>query len=98
MLDMQREHLLTLTQAAKILPGRPNLATLWRWRTKGVRNGIKLETAMSGGKRFTSLEAIKRFQERVTAAADHVPAAVTTPRQREREFQQAERRAEELGI
>ena len=40
MLDMQREHLLTLAQAAKILPGRPNLATLWRWRTRGIRGGV----------------------------------------------------------
>jgi hypothetical protein len=48
------------------------VSTLWRWRTRGV-NGIRLETFKVGKKRFTSLEAIARFIEKTTAAADGAP-------------------------
>ena len=55
MVDINHERLLTFTEAAKSLPGRPNVATLWRWRTAGCR-GVKLETILVGGKRYTSRE------------------------------------------
>ena len=35
MIDVTTETLLALTEAAAFLPGRPSVATLWRWRTKG---------------------------------------------------------------
>ena len=54
MIDINREQLRTFTQAANTLPDRPNVATLWRWRTAGCR-GVKLETVLVGGKRYTSL-------------------------------------------
>jgi hypothetical protein len=98
MIDATNETLLSLTQAAKTLPGRPNITTVWRWRNRGVR-GVKLETMLSGGRRFTSVEALRRFQDRVTAAADGEPIANgQTPRQRERAIDAAERRAVELGV
>jgi hypothetical protein len=97
MIDPLTETPISLTDAAKSLPQRPNVATLWRWRTAGVR-GIKLETFLSGGRRFTSVEALRRFQERVTAAADGEPIRVETPRQRERAIDRAEKRAQELGV
>ncbi len=96
-IDPQSERLLTLIEAAKLLPRRPHVATLWRWRTSGIRD-IKLETMMYGGRRVTSLEALDRFFERVTAAADGKPSLAETPRQRERRIKQTERRAEELGL
>ncbi len=97
MIDPSTETLVSLTDAAKRLPGRPNITTVWRWRNRGVR-GVKLETVLSGGRRFTSLEAIRRFQDRVTAAADGTPLPAETPRQRERALDRAERRAAELGV
>jgi hypothetical protein len=98
MIDPQTESLLSLTDAAKSLPGRPNITTVWRWRNRGVR-GVKLETVLSGGRRFTSLEAIRRFQDRVTAAADGTPiVGGQTPRQRESQIRAAEKRAEALGV
>ena len=97
MIDVENEKLVTFAQATKVLPGRPNITTVWRWRNRGVR-GVKLETILSGGRRFTSLEAIRRFQDQVTAAADGEPVRSETPRQRQRAIDRAERRAAELGV
>ncbi len=97
MIDVQNEQILTLAEAARSLPGRPNLATLFRWRTRGVR-GVKLETILSGGRRYTSVESLRRFQNRVTAVADGEPVRTETPHQRERQIELAEQRAEELGL
>jgi hypothetical protein len=97
MIDHENEQLLTLTAAAKLLPSRPNVATLWRWRTAGVR-GIKLETFLCGGRRMTSREALSRFFAATTAAADGEPIRSESPRQRERAIERAEKRAAELGV
>ena len=69
MIDVQTEQLLTIGEAARSLPGRPNLSTLHRWRQRGIR-GIALETILIGGQRFTSREALQRFFDASTAAAD----------------------------
>ena len=97
MIDPEREEIVTLTAATKTTPCRPNVATLWRWRTKGIR-GIRLETMMIGGRRVTSREALSRFFAATTAAADGAPIQSETPRQRERAIERAEKRAAELGV
>ena len=97
MIDPQNESLVSLTDAAKSLPGRPNITTSWRWRNRGVR-GIKLETVLIGGRRMTSREALSRFFAATTAAADGEPIHSETPRQRERAIDRAEKRAQELGV
>jgi hypothetical protein len=51
-----------------------------------------------GGRRVTSLEALDRFFERVTAVADGEPVPAETSRQRQREIEEAERRADEMGV
>ena len=53
----------------KNLGNRVNRSTCHRWRTRGAR-GIKLETALVGGTRYTTLEALNRFFAETTAAAD----------------------------
>ena len=76
------EELLSLGQAGRSeIPGKPNPSTLWRWHTRGVR-GVKLETVVLGGRRWTSREAISRFAEASTRAADShaVPAAAPADR------------------
>lgn len=52
------ESRLTLTALAK----RENVdvATCWRWATKGCR-GVVLETVAIGGRRMTSIEAFQRW-------------------------------------
>ena len=73
-LDLSQEHLVTLTEASRIIPGSPHFSTLWRWYQRGIR-GTRLETVIVGGRRFTSREAIKRFIARTTAARDgHSPS------------------------
>jgi hypothetical protein len=97
MIDTETERLVTITEAAKLLPSRPNVATLWRWRTAGVR-GVRLETIMLGGRRMTSREALQRFHEGVTAAADGEPLPSRSNRQRERDERIARTELQEDGL
>lgn len=59
------ERMRPLAKAAREVPGQPHIATIVRWATRGVK-GVKLETIMVGGRRFTSVEAIARFIERLS--------------------------------
>ncbi len=95
MIDIQRETIVSISEAPRHVPGRPSVQTLWRWVLSGTRAG-KLESCLIGGRRFTSVEAIQRFAEQSTAAAD-TPSARTS-RQRERAIEQAERACEQAGI
>src|SRR5215211_197394 len=96
MIDHEREQMLTMTAATKTLPDRPSVETLWRWRTAGCR-GVKLETLLCGGRRYTSREALARFFSATTRAADGQSVRTETPRQRELAIARAERRNVELG-
>lgn len=60
MIDLSQEHLISLSQAAKAVPSRPGLRTVWRWVLNGVR-GRKLDSVVIGGRRFTTTEAVSRF-------------------------------------
>ena len=68
-IELQEETLLTLAQAALRTPGAPHVSTLHRWRLRGVR-GVKLETVLIGGRRFTSEEALRRFADRLTRVSE----------------------------
>ena len=77
-ISLTDEPLISLTEAARHLPKRrkgvrPNVATLFRWTKNGCR-GIVLESLQVGGTRCTSIAALQRFFERLTAAADDAPA------------------------
>ena len=48
---------------------RVHPSTIHRWRMRGAR-GVKLETLLAGGTRYTSAEALSRFFAATTAAAD----------------------------
>jgi len=97
MIDVDSENLVSFVEAARSLPGRPNITTLWRWRNRGVR-GVKLEVACVGGRTYTSREAWARFLERVTAAKNGQPIPSRSNRQREREQQAATRKLQAAGI
>jgi len=97
MIDIQAEQMLTIADAARELPGRPHISTLWRWIQRGCR-GVKLETILLGGMRYTSREALQRFADAVTAAADGKPAPSRTSSQRERAIEAAEAELERAGI
>ncbi|MBI3839789.1 MAG: DUF1580 domain-containing protein [Planctomycetia bacterium] len=94
MIDLTTESLLTLNEASALLPDRPSVCTLWRWRTKGAR-GRRLETIALSGKIYTSIEALSRFAEQ--QGGDNQPT-IRTPAARERAIAQAEKELERAGI
>ena len=97
-INLRAETAKTLAAAARTVTGGPvHVSTMHRWRMKGVR-GVRLETFLRGGIRYTTDEAIERFFAATTAAADGDPAPSLTSRQREREISRAEREASEAGI
>lgn len=69
MIDLKFERLRAFNQAARVLPkgSRPNQSTWWRWWRHGVR-GVRLETVIVGGKRYTTDEAVLRFVAALNAA------------------------------
>jgi Protein of unknown function (DUF1580) len=97
MCDILHENVITMTEAPGHIPGRPHSATIWRWWNRGIE-GIKLETFMVGGRRFTSTEAITRFIKRTTAAQDEAIAKHVLSRKRQAEIAKAERELTEAGI
>lgn len=70
--DVQ-ERLLTLKQAADLLPGSPHSSTLNKWVTYGLR-GVKLRATRVGGRILVSESALAEFQRAVDAAREGVPA------------------------
>ncbi len=91
---------LPLVEAVHEVHGRrPHLSTVLRWCQSRNRYGIKLESWLQGGRRVTSVEAVRRYDERNTLAsdADHgIPTATTA--QRSRAHSQAVRELDrELG-
>ncbi|QDV75376.1 DUF1580 domain-containing protein [Botrimarina mediterranea] len=87
---------LTLPAASATLPGRPHVATLHRWRTRGVR-GVRLRTCLIGGRRYTTREWLREFIEATTAEDAGAPRASDSPR-RESEIAAAERCLKAAGI
>lgn len=80
MIDIASEQLISLAEAAGMLPcgrkGRyPNVKTVYAWTIHGCR-GIVLETLQLAGRRATSKEAVHRFIQALTAAAG-TPRSVT---------------------
>ena len=63
-IDIHQEQLVTLCEAAKLLPllnaKRISSNAIWRWCRKGV-SGIHLEHVRIGGRIFTSPDALNRF-------------------------------------
>ncbi|HEX4000816.1 MAG TPA: DUF1580 domain-containing protein [Pirellulales bacterium] len=94
MIDISSEKLVALNDAPKLLPDRPSLCTLWRWRTKGVR-GRRLESITIGGKVYTSVEALARFAEQ--HGGNDAPS-IRSPSKREREISKAEAALAAAGI
>jgi hypothetical protein len=97
MIDIATEELLSLAQAARRLPGRPHISTLHRWANPGVK-GVRLETVRLGGRRFTSVEALQRFTERLNAGSEGSAEPTRCRPSRRKRDEQVERELERLGI
>jgi hypothetical protein len=102
MIDATTEYLVSLADAAKLLPARrggkrPHVSCIYRWTVSGCK-GIQLESLQVGGTRCTSREALARFFERLTAGNTGVPASIRTPAARERAIRKAEQELLDAGI
>jgi hypothetical protein len=97
--DILNEQPITLTVAAREIPGRPHASTCWRWRKIGCR-GIKLETVTIGGRVFTSREAVRRFIAATTNRdkQDGIRPERAVSRRRQAAIQKAEKELAEAGI
>jgi len=95
--DLLSERRVSMTELARQLG--VTIPTIWRWRQRGVR-GVRLETFMIGGRRFTTQEAHRRFVEATTAAADgpQQDTAARTNRQRAAAIARAEAELDAAGI
>lgn len=64
--------LLSLREAAEVVPGSPSPSTLWRWAMRGHK-GVRLEHLCIGGKLFTSRRALQNFFEQTTSRQTRQP-------------------------
>jgi len=95
MIDVSTEDLTTLAIATGLVPGRSGrgvaMATIWRWVLRGVR-GVRLESILIGGTRYTSRQALARFIAATNAASAAPPVVEQSSSQRvaeaERELSQ----------
>jgi hypothetical protein len=83
MSDLSSENLISLAQAAKLLPSRRDgkrvhVSCLYRWTNEGCR-GIRLEYLQIGSTRCTSREALGRFFDALTSQSE-AKQSVPTPR------------------
>ncbi len=56
----------------KTIGNRVSKSTAYRWYLRGIR-GVKLETILVGGQRFTSLHRLENFFLDSTKSAEHEP-------------------------
>lgn len=103
MIDALTEDIVSLTEAAKLLPMRrggkkPHVSCIYRWTVAGCK-GVRLESIQVGGTRCTSREALVRFFERLSQATgmDCELSTVRTPSQRARANALAEQRLIKSG-
>lgn len=109
-IDIHNETILSLTEAAKVLPRvngkRPAVSTLWRWCRKGLR-GVRLDYIRVGRKIATSREALNRFFTALADADEPIeqhpsapcPRKRSTPAAaRKRSLETADRILDEAGI
>ena len=63
-IDLANERMVAVTEVPEHLPRRRgkkvHISTIYRWIQRGARGKV-LESALLGGIRYTSLEALQRF-------------------------------------
>lgn len=89
--ELQDETLVSLAEACQRFPvpvSRPTLERLWRHGCRGVR----LETIFLIGRRYTSVEAIRRYVERTQRTGDELPDAPVNPAMPKRDLEAGRKR------
>ena len=100
MIDISMEKVMGFGEAIDHLPRRRagkkcNISTFYRWSQIGVR-GIRLETISIGGTKCTSVEAMQRFFDELTA--DQAGESPKPSKSRKKQIEAAERRLEQAGV
>jgi hypothetical protein len=72
-------------------------ATAFRWAQHGLR-GVKLETIRVGGTTCTSVEALQRFFDHLSAPPAQAVAPRPSPAARSRAAEHADRKLIEMGV
>jgi len=103
MIDLASETLISLSDVPAYLPKRRSGKHVhvncgYRWAQRGCK-GVRLEVLQCGGTKVTSLEALQRFFDRLTALENGTPTTPQsrTSRQRERAMRQANEELEQAG-
>jgi hypothetical protein len=107
MIDLTTESILSLRDAAKLIPparrGRPcSFQCILRWALEGAKapsgERVKLEAVRLGSRWVTSREAIQRFAEALTPRPTSDSPQTRTLRRRRRAAEKAEKELERMGI
>jgi len=103
MIEIGKENLITLKDAADLLPRRrrgkkPSFTCLWRWAEKGVR-GVKLDVIRVGATLCTSHEALQRFCNALTEKDGFTHnTALRTPARRDKALRDAQEILKREGV
>jgi hypothetical protein len=100
MIDSTSESLISLGDAARLLPRRragkkPHVSCIYRWTTTGCK-GVVLESIQIGGTRCTSKEALARFFKALTNV--NLPRAQQVPTSCQAAAAVAERELQQEGL
>ena len=103
MIDLSVEEPLPLAILARTVTNHRggkglSACTLWRWATSANRFGIRLESVLIGGVRMSTSEALQRYFEANTRAADGGAVAATPGQARQKAIAQAEAELDAAGI
>lgn len=98
-IDIASEELISIREVPKRLPKKPggkhvHISAVYRWMQKGVR-GVKLDSVCIGGTRYTSVEALQCFVDRLSMN-DQGSLYEYTPRRRQLQMDAAAREAKRI--
>lgn len=65
-INVFEDDLVSLTELAKSLPKPPSHGCLWRWHRIGIQ-GVRLETVVVAGRRYSTRDAFQQFVNATTA-------------------------------
>lgn len=91
--------LLPLVEAVSLATGqRRSIQTILRWSQKPNQHGINLQTWKLGGKRLTTIVAVRDYVHATTQAADRNAIPEATPKQTSIAHDRAMKMLEAEGI
>ena len=93
------DKLLPLADAVQLATGhRPHLSTLLRWCQKPNQYGIRLKSWKVGGRRLTTVAAVRCYVDQTTIAADFDLVPASTTKQQSNAHQRAMASLEREGL